>query len=100
MPKSSQRRSVRRYAAIFWRNAVTAGKAQTYRGQPSADWVAHALICATDDNTGQILYVASSERRAYEIGRALRQFAPDIEFLALPAWDSLPFDCAANCRMC
>ena len=65
------------------------------RSQPPAAWVAQALIGPTETVSARVLYVASSERRAEEIGRALRQFAPETEVLVLPAWDCLPFDCAS-----
>ncbi|MDB5446491.1 MAG: hypothetical protein JWQ97_1808, partial [Phenylobacterium sp.] len=47
-----------------------------------------------------LVHVASSERRADEIGRALRQFAPDVEVLVLPPWDCLPYDRASPSREC
>jgi transcription-repair coupling factor (superfamily II helicase) len=46
----------------------------------------------------EVLYAASSERRADEIGRALRQFAPAAEVLVLPPWDCLPYDRASPSR--
>lgn len=44
------------------------------------------------------VYVASSDRRAEEIGRALFGFAPTIEVLVLPPWDCLPYDRASPSR--
>src|SRR5947209_319240 len=63
--------------------------------QPPVAWVAQALVDPVRAASSRVLYVASGERRADEIGRALRQFAPDIEVLVLPAWDCLPFDRAS-----
>jgi transcription-repair coupling factor (superfamily II helicase) len=68
------------------------------RPQPAAAWVAQALIASARQAAGGVVYVASSERRADEIGRALRQFAPDIEVLVLPPWDCLPYDRASPSR--
>lgn len=67
--------------------------------QPSAAWCAQAVIeeCRAAGPAG-LVYAASSERRADEIARALRQFAPDIEVLLLPAWDCLPYDRASPSR--
>jgi transcription-repair coupling factor (superfamily II helicase) len=45
-----------------------------------------------------LIHLASSERRAEEIGRALRQMAPDLEVLVLPPWDCLPYDRASPSR--
>ncbi|CAN7618540.1 helicase-related protein [Phenylobacterium sp. LjRoot164] len=45
-----------------------------------------------------LVYVASSERRAEEIARALRSFAPSVSTLHLPAWDCLPYDRASPSR--
>ena len=65
--------------------------------QPPAAWIAQALI-EPAQAAGRALYVASSERRADEIGRALRQLAPEIEVLTLPPWDCLPYDRASPSR--
>jgi transcription-repair coupling factor (superfamily II helicase) len=69
--------------------------------QPPTAWVAHSLIGpAGDQGADGLLYVASSERRADEVGRALRQFAPAVEVLVLPPWDCLPYDRASPSREC
>ncbi len=68
--------------------------AQTGRSQPPASWVAQALAISLSSSI-RTLYVASGERRADEIARALRRFAPAIEVLALPPWDCLPYDRAS-----
>ncbi|HEY8573829.1 transcription-repair coupling factor [Phenylobacterium sp.] len=67
--------------------------------QPPAAWIAQALIGPAEAaaRTG-LLYVASSERRADEIGRTLRQVGPEVEVLVLPPWDCLPFDRASPSR--
>jgi transcription-repair coupling factor (superfamily II helicase) len=45
-----------------------------------------------------MVFVASSARRADEVGRALRQFATLAEVLVLPPWDCLPYDRASPSR--
>ena len=47
---------------------------------------------------GPRLHVASSERRAEEIGRALAGLSSSIEVLVLPPWDCLPYDRASPSR--
>jgi transcription-repair coupling factor (superfamily II helicase) len=44
------------------------------------------------------VHLASSDRRAEEIGRALAGIAPDVEVLVLPPWDCLPYDRASPSR--
>jgi transcription-repair coupling factor (superfamily II helicase) len=66
--------------------------------QPPPAWVAQALIQPAIEASDGLVYMASSERRADEIGRALRQFAPQIEVLVLPPWDCLPYDRASPSR--
>ena len=44
------------------------------------------------------IHLASSDRRAEEIGRALASLAPDLEVLVLPPWDCLPYDRASPGR--
>ena len=44
------------------------------------------------------VHLASSDRRAEEIGRALAGLAPQTEVLVLPPWDCLPFDRASPGR--
>ncbi|WP_374471059.1 transcription-repair coupling factor [Phenylobacterium sp.] len=72
-------------------------EAQGESPQPPTAWVADRLADAAPAH-GTLLYVASSERRADEIGRALRQFAPQVEVLVLPPWDCLPYDRASPSR--
>lgn len=45
-----------------------------------------------------IVHVASSERRAEEIARALKGMAPTLEVLLFPPWDCLPYDRASPSR--
>ncbi|WP_091737696.1 DEAD/DEAH box helicase [Phenylobacterium immobile] len=44
------------------------------------------------------VHLASSERRADEIGRALTAFAPDAQVVIVPPWDCLPYDRASPSR--
>jgi transcription-repair coupling factor (superfamily II helicase) len=39
-----------------------------------------------------LIYVAEDARRLVRLRRALAFFAPDLDVLALPAWDTLPYD--------
>jgi transcription-repair coupling factor (superfamily II helicase) len=78
--------------------ALSAPSRNTSR-QPPPSAVAAALVePARGAGPSGLVYVASSERRADEIGRALRQFAPDVEVLMLSPWDCLPFDRASPSR--
>jgi transcription-repair coupling factor (superfamily II helicase) len=79
--------------------AAAPDPAEGRAGQPPAAWCAQAVIeAARAAGPDGLAYAASSERRADEIARALRQFAPDIEVLVLPAWDCLPYDRASPSR--
>lgn len=67
--------------------------------QPPAAWWAQALIePARAAGEEGLIFVAASERRAEEVGRALRCLAPDLEVLVLEAWDCLPYDRASPSR--
>lgn len=67
--------------------------------QPPAAWWAQALI-EPARRAGQegLVFVAASERRAEEVGRALRRLASDLDVLVLEAWDCLPYDRASPSR--
>jgi transcription-repair coupling factor (superfamily II helicase) len=65
---------------------------------PPASVAAGLLDAVRKSGCAGLVYVASSERRADEIGRAVRQFAPEIEVLVLPPWDCLPYDRASPSR--
>ena len=60
--------------------------------------LAYCLAAALERNPGDLLYIARSENRAEEIGRALRVFATAAETLVLPGWDCLPYDRASPSR--
>jgi transcription-repair coupling factor (superfamily II helicase) len=64
--------------------------------QPPAAAIAAAL--AAQPARGLRVHVASSERRADEIGRALSGLAPSLQVLVLPPWDCLPYDRASPSR--
>jgi transcription-repair coupling factor (superfamily II helicase) len=64
--------------------------------QPPAAAIAAAL--AKGSARVSAVHLASSERRAEEIGRALAGLAPHIEVLVLPPWDCLPYDRASPSR--
>jgi transcription-repair coupling factor (superfamily II helicase) len=61
--------------------------------------VAVRLLRLADEAAGRgLLHVASSERRADELGRVLRGLAPGLEVLVFPPWDCLPYDRAPPSR--
>jgi transcription-repair coupling factor (superfamily II helicase) len=61
--------------------------------QPPAAALALALArVMLDADPGIMIYLASGEHRAEEIGRALTVMAPGIEAMVLPPWDCLPYD--------
>ena len=60
--------------------------------------VASALCAARSAGEGLFVYLASSERRAEEIGRALRAVDPEAGAVVLPGWDCLPYDRASPSR--
>jgi len=66
-------------------------QALTVTGAP-AGVDAAALAEATRQRGGVTLFVARDERRGSEFEAAAAFFAPDIESLRLPAWDTLPYD--------
>lgn len=66
--------------------------------QPPAAAVAAALARQPTGPQGPRVHVASSERRAEEIGRALAGLAPGLDVLVLPPWDCLPYDRASPSR--
>lgn len=53
---------------------------------------AAGLAVATRLRGGVALFIARDEARAAQFEAAARFFAPDIETLRLPAWDTLPYD--------
>ena len=75
--------------------ALTPG--QTPR-QPPAAAVAADLAGQRRPKRRTWVHLASTDRRAEEIGRALAALAPEIEVLVLPPWDCLPVDRASPGR--
>lgn len=63
--------------------------------QPPPAAIAWRLASALDAAKSDLIYVATSERRAEETATALLAFAPDCDVLVLPPWDCLPYDRAA-----
>lgn len=57
-----------------------------------------AVALAAGAARGVSIHIASSERRAEEIGRALAGLSSSIEVLVLPPWDCLPYDRASPSR--
>jgi len=79
---------------------LTPGAAASPRGTPSSQppSAAVAAALAATSRTGVVVHLASSDRRADEIGRALAAFAPGRPVLVLPPWDCLPYDRASPSR--
>ncbi|AYV48588.1 DEAD/DEAH box helicase [Caulobacter flavus] len=75
---------------------AAASPRRTPSSQPPAAAVAAAL--AATPATGVVVHLASSDRRADEIGRALTAFAAERPVLVLPPWDCLPYDRASPSR--
>lgn len=69
------------------------------RARPAAT-AARLAAAINSAEVGLVLVVAASERRAEEIGLAMRTFAPDVETLVVPPWDTLPYDRASPSRAC
>ena len=68
--------------------------------QAPAAAVAAALArrAARSPTAGPAIHVASSERRAEEIGRALAGLSTKLDVIVLPPWDCLPYDRASPSR--
>jgi transcription-repair coupling factor (superfamily II helicase) len=66
--------------------------------QAPAAAVAAALMRVATASRNLLVYLASSDRRAEEIGRALSGMAPEQDILVLPPWDCLPYDRASPAR--
>jgi transcription-repair coupling factor (superfamily II helicase) len=80
---------------------LPAAAAQGAKTQVRTAAIAARLAGAvTRSDHALVLVLAASERRAEEIGLALRSFTPDIETLVLPPWDTLPYDRASPSRAC
>ncbi len=67
-----------------------------WRQAPTSAIAAGLSVLATPKKL--LVFLASSERRADEVARALVALAPDVETLVLPPWDCLPFDRASPSR--
>jgi len=66
--------------------------------QASAAAIAVHLAGLGLDKGQTRIHLASTDRRAEEIGRALATLAPDLEVLVMPPWDCLPYDRASPGR--
>ncbi len=73
------------------------GEAKEHPAAAVAARLAAALTAPGAERT-EVLYLASGERRADEIARALCVLAPEVEAVLLPAWDCLPYDRASPSR--
>ena len=70
---------------------VKAKGALVVTGAPEG-YDAAAIAEAARKRGGVTLFVARDETRAAQFEAAAKFFAPDIETLRLPAWDTLPYD--------
>lgn len=61
---------------------------------PSA-FIAARLLERHAAQSGGLIYLCASERRASDIAGLLRQLAPEVTSLFYPAWDCLPYDRAS-----
>lgn len=88
--------------AVIGGRALTAGPASMAQapsaGQSPAAAVAASLASQLGAGEPTYIHLASSERRAEEIARALSGMAPSAQVLTLPAWDCLPYDRASPSR--
>ena len=66
--------------------------------QTPAAAVAAALVRAAARRGKTFVHLASSARRAEEIGRALSGLDPGLDVVVLPPWDCLPYDRASPSR--
>ena len=65
------------------------------RGGAPLGAVAAALVEAAAMQTGGLVHVAGDERGADLLAEIARAFAPDLQVLAFPPWDCLPYDRAS-----
>jgi transcription-repair coupling factor (superfamily II helicase) len=72
--------------------------ARTSSQAPAAAIAAALARQVASGSSALIVHVASSERRAEEIGRALAGLSPALDVLVLPPWDCLPYDRASPSR--
>ena len=73
---------------------VSAGRPMTLAGVPSGflPWLAADLARAAAHRGGRAVFVAPDEAAMRAIVDAAHYFAPELETLAFPAWDCLPYD--------
>ena len=68
---------------------------ESAEGDPAVARVAAWAACLADKletGEGDLIVLAADERRADEVARALRAFAPAAEVLLLRPWDCFPYD--------
>lgn len=91
------------HSGLTGASLLTSGPAQAAPPRRSSDQapssaVAVAIARQLNGRARTHLHLASSERRADEIGRALVGVADGAEVLVLPPWDCLPYDRASPSR--
>jgi transcription-repair coupling factor (superfamily II helicase) len=83
-------------AALHPAEAEASAAPSIRQAPPSA--IAFRLAQALGKARTDLIFIASSDRRAEQTAQALQSFAPDLDVLYFPAWDCLPFDRAAPSR--
>ncbi|WP_129792480.1 transcription-repair coupling factor [Sphingosinicella sp. CPCC 101087] len=76
---------------------LSASRPTTLAGIPAGflPWLAADLARAADRRDGRAVFIASDEVAMRAIVDAAHYFAPELETLAFPAWDCLPYDRAS-----
>ena len=76
---------------------LSAKQPTTLAGLPSGflPWLAADLARAADRRDGRAVFIAPDEAAMRAIVDAAHYFAPELETLAFPAWDCLPYERAS-----
>src|SRR5919106_1157241 len=81
------------------KSAVHAEIPAPLEAQPTQHLIASAIegrdalfLAELASSAGQLLHVARDGPRANHLAELVRFFAPELELVALPAWDCLPYD--------
>jgi transcription-repair coupling factor (superfamily II helicase) len=76
---------------------LSATRPTTLAGVPAGflPWLAADLARAADRRDGRAVFIAPDEAAMRAIVDAAHYFAPELETLAFPAWDCLPYDRAS-----
>ena len=72
-------------------NGLEAGQINFITGVPEG-YDAFLLAAMCRKQQGSFLHICRDDARLDRLKKGLRFFAPDIDLLAFPAWDCLPYD--------